>query len=205
MDANQLAEAIARAVELAKPAQEYCFLWIDWWPMCMTKAEWSGWMQAIGSALALAIAIGLPSYQKRKAEAENYAMARQCVVYQGAALAAISALGGPDVAQTLRGSGESIATLRRMYAEVRPSQLPQLPMYAWLTAQTTAGHLFELTQQLGVRTIPDPVLRQSVQRFLDVTVQALQAFSDHDAKTRGRKPEQVPYPANTAPPAPPAA
>lgn len=32
---------------------EYCFLWIDWWPMCMTKAEWSGWMQVIGAFIAI--------------------------------------------------------------------------------------------------------------------------------------------------------
>jgi hypothetical protein len=76
MDTNQLAEGIARAIEAAKPAQEYCFLWIDHWSMCMTKAEWSGWMQAVGSALALALAIGLPYIQKRKAELENYLMAK---------------------------------------------------------------------------------------------------------------------------------
>ncbi|QOF80314.1 hypothetical protein [Variovorax sp. 38R] len=38
------------------PAPEYCFLWIDWWPLCMTKAEWSGWMQAIFSVAAIAAA-----------------------------------------------------------------------------------------------------------------------------------------------------
>lgn len=32
---------------------EYCLLWIDWWPLCMTKAEWSGWCQVAVSALAL--------------------------------------------------------------------------------------------------------------------------------------------------------
>lgn len=35
-------------------ATEYCFLWIDWWPLCMTKAEWSGWVQAVGSVAAIA-------------------------------------------------------------------------------------------------------------------------------------------------------
>ena len=43
------------------PATEYCFLWIDWWPLCMTKSEWSGWAQAIGAVLALAIAIAIPA------------------------------------------------------------------------------------------------------------------------------------------------
>lgn len=32
---------------------EYCFLWIDWWVVCMTKSEWAGWVQAVGSVLAL--------------------------------------------------------------------------------------------------------------------------------------------------------
>lgn len=66
MDANQLADAIARAVELAKPATEYCFLWIDWWPTCMTKAEWSGWMQAIFSVLAIAAAVAIAGWQRRE-------------------------------------------------------------------------------------------------------------------------------------------
>jgi len=38
------------------PATEICLLAIDWWPMCMTKAEWSGWVQAIGSIAAIAAA-----------------------------------------------------------------------------------------------------------------------------------------------------
>lgn len=39
---------------------EYCFLWIHWWATCMTKAEWATWMQAIGSVLALGIAVWIP-------------------------------------------------------------------------------------------------------------------------------------------------
>jgi len=58
MDANQLAEALARAVEAAKPAAEYCFLANQdrWWTVCMTKGEWSGWMQAIFSIVAIGTA-----------------------------------------------------------------------------------------------------------------------------------------------------
>jgi hypothetical protein len=71
MDADQLAEGIARAVEAAKPAQEYCFLWIDHWSMCMTKAEWSGWMQAIGSVVALLIAIWIPWRERKLKKIED--------------------------------------------------------------------------------------------------------------------------------------
>jgi len=35
------------------PTPEYCLLAINWWPLCMTKAEWSGWMQAIGAVVAI--------------------------------------------------------------------------------------------------------------------------------------------------------
>lgn len=49
------------------PAAEYCFLWIDWWPMCMTKAEWSGWAQAVGSFMALLLAIVLAGKARRDA------------------------------------------------------------------------------------------------------------------------------------------
>lgn len=35
---------------------EYCLLWVDWWPLCMSKTEWSGWMQALGSIAAILIA-----------------------------------------------------------------------------------------------------------------------------------------------------
>lgn len=38
------------------PTPEYCLLWIDWWPFCMSKAEWSGWVQAIGSIGAIVFA-----------------------------------------------------------------------------------------------------------------------------------------------------
>ncbi|MVT30126.1 hypothetical protein GO496_24610 [Acidovorax citrulli] len=62
MNADQLLDAMARAVEMAKPAQEYCIAATRdyWWTVCMTKAEWSGWVQAVGSILALAVAIAAP-------------------------------------------------------------------------------------------------------------------------------------------------
>ena len=37
------------------PPPEYCLFWIDWWPLCMTKSEWSGWMQAAGAVFAIAM------------------------------------------------------------------------------------------------------------------------------------------------------
>lgn len=65
MKTDQLIEGIGQAVAATKPMQEYCLFWWDWWPMCMTKAEWSGWMQAIGALAALAIAMWLSGSQMR--------------------------------------------------------------------------------------------------------------------------------------------
>lgn len=63
MTAQELYDGVARAVEAAKPAQEYCFLWIDHWSTCMTKAEWSGWMQAVFSVAAILAAALLTRWQ----------------------------------------------------------------------------------------------------------------------------------------------
>lgn len=68
MNASQLVEALARAAEAAKPAQEYCLFWIDWWPMCMTKTEWASWVQAIGGLIAIAAAGWYLAKQLRHAE-----------------------------------------------------------------------------------------------------------------------------------------
>ncbi|ADU36927.1 hypothetical protein [Variovorax paradoxus] len=58
------------------PATEYCFLWIDWWPLCMTKAEWSGWMQAIFSVAAI-IAAGAFAMISIRATREDQISARR--------------------------------------------------------------------------------------------------------------------------------
>lgn len=55
MDANQLAEAIARAVEAAKPAQDYCWGLLGW-SACMSKSEWAAWVQAVFSIVAIGAA-----------------------------------------------------------------------------------------------------------------------------------------------------
>jgi len=73
MDANQLAEALARAVEIARPAQEYCIAATSdhWWTVCMTKAEWSGWMQALFSVVAIGFSAYFALKQRRDIEADQ--------------------------------------------------------------------------------------------------------------------------------------
>lgn len=45
------------------PTPEYCLFWVDWWPICMTKGEWSGWVQAVGSVIAIMAAAGAVWWQ----------------------------------------------------------------------------------------------------------------------------------------------
>jgi hypothetical protein len=52
------------------PAQiapaEYCFLLIDHWSTCMTKGEWSGWVQGVGTILAIMGSAALVYWQVNK-------------------------------------------------------------------------------------------------------------------------------------------
>lgn len=65
MDANEIYNGIAAAVEVAKPAQEYCFLWINTWPTCATKSEWASWLQSFGVLVALYAAIKAPEWSRK--------------------------------------------------------------------------------------------------------------------------------------------
>jgi hypothetical protein len=74
-DARQTRRSEMLQLVPAPPAPpEYCLLWADrWWPwadpwwLCMQKAEWSGWAQAVGALIALYIAIRLPVKARRDA------------------------------------------------------------------------------------------------------------------------------------------
>ncbi len=55
-------------METAPP--EFCLLWIEHWSTCMTKSEWAGWMQAIGTVAAIAVAIAIPWKQVQRARSQ---------------------------------------------------------------------------------------------------------------------------------------
>lgn len=80
MNADQLIEELGAAAAAAKPAQEYCFLWIDWWPMCMTKAEWSGWIQAVFSVVAILASSLLAIYLFHREKSHQRALHLQSAV-----------------------------------------------------------------------------------------------------------------------------
>jgi hypothetical protein len=72
MEVDQIPNAVAAAANAyVGAAQDYCFLggyWIfNHWAFCMTKAEWSGWFQAVGSVGAIAGAILIAYLQWKQA------------------------------------------------------------------------------------------------------------------------------------------
>lgn len=76
MDVNQLISGIGTAIAAAKPTQEYCLLFIDWWPMCMTKSEWAAWLQFLGVGAALFSVVYGPVIQR----AQNSAHAKKMLL-----------------------------------------------------------------------------------------------------------------------------
>lgn len=56
---------------------EYCLFYSAQWWLCMNKAEWSGWIQALGSVLAIAIAGGIAAYQINAARKQALEMERR--------------------------------------------------------------------------------------------------------------------------------
>jgi len=57
------------------PTPEYCLFGLNWWPLCMTKAEWSGWAQAIGAAAAIFFAVRIAGTQERQRRREAVTVA----------------------------------------------------------------------------------------------------------------------------------
>lgn len=56
---------------VAKEPIEYCFLWINWWATCLTKAEWAGWAQALGTIAAVGVAVWLSSREHARSREEQ--------------------------------------------------------------------------------------------------------------------------------------
>lgn len=182
MTTNQLIEALARAVESAKPAQEYCFFWIDWWATCMTKAEWSGWMQAIGAAIALIVAIALPYLQARHAHIKNYRMAKNCLMHQVGALLAIQTFAHSrgDWLPALRSARETIDTVVQAFDEVRPSELPKGSLPSWLGARSSASQLKAVIAQVDELVGSHEQVAGVIAGYLKTAELCLKSFSLFD-------------------------
>lgn len=125
MDIN----ALLAALKPAEPAAEYCLLWIQWWPLCMTKAEWSGWVQAIGSILAIAAGVAVVKWEFQQQRATRAGEER----HRLETLAGLAFFAGMDVAQVdmamtrLLYAPGSVRTLRRRLGLLREMPLIDIP------------------------------------------------------------------------------
>lgn len=178
MDANQLIKALGDAATAAKPPQEYCFLWIDWWATCMTKAEWSGWMQAIGSAIALLIAVAIPYLQTRHVHVKNYEMAKQCLTHALGVYFAIrtqSGLMGSGVA-ALHVSKTTLDTLVASLREVKASDLPQGSHSTWFPAVASIEQFKARADAVGTPALPAERIDEFIEGYVKLGEDYLRAF-----------------------------
>lgn len=179
MDTDKLMKALGDAAAAARPSQEYCLFWYDSWATCMTKAEWSGWMQAIGALVALLVAIGIPLLQKMHADAAQFEQARQCLLIQCALIDAIRT----NVRQDVRGARsavvaaqENCANLLARYREVRTPPLGLEQMAAWVGAQATAARLNEFVAEAFAGRVPRDNIAPALDLLMESSVESLVGF-----------------------------
>ncbi|CAN7316504.1 hypothetical protein [Acidovorax delafieldii] len=179
MDANQLIKALADAANAAKPPQEYCLFWIDWWPLCMTKAEWSGWMQVIGAVSALGIAIALPYWQKRVADRESFNRARQCLLMQCGVideLLKLAVAAGEKPRAALRSTFHLCANLAAMHDEVRLPHTSLRQLANWRTSRVTIEQLIELVGKIREEQIDEKNVLPALQALMKLSKEQLDDF-----------------------------
>ena len=125
MNADQIIEGIGKAVAATKPVPEYCFLWIDHWSTCMTKSEWSGWMQAVFSVIAILAAVRISTRQRREDLADEHDKQLAAMrTYLEAAKEAQSAI--EDVANKINGRNSHTPYSSLPRIESLQQTLPQL-------------------------------------------------------------------------------
>lgn len=71
MDAQQLFDGIARAVELAKPADQLCLIKNESYHLCMNLTEGAAWFQAIFAIFAILVTQRISSRTERLRAREN--------------------------------------------------------------------------------------------------------------------------------------
>lgn len=145
--------------------------------MCMTKAEWSGWMQAIGTFAAILFAIALPFLQSKYRRAKSYAMARHCLLQL---LATYSAMQAAIDSQTsakavVSASKANVDSLFKAFDGINAAELPASTLPSWWSARANANHLKDMQGYGG----PDDEI-VAILRFYETT--ARNCFDDFVAK-----------------------
>lgn len=193
MKASQLAESIERAVEAAKLPQEYCLLYIDSWATCMTKAEWSGWMQAIGAVFAILCAIGVAAWQVTAEARRN----------RRVALALFRPFAGALVAMPLRlpnGGTRSLWDIRltRLLLEGELRRVESVPLHA-LVGKEEMGFMalrlgalqaleaLKIAESTAQASPNGAVVSAEAYDFLQVALQTCKKATDEGLELFGQK------------------
>jgi hypothetical protein len=133
---------------------EYCLFWINWWATCLTKSEWSSWVQALGTILALVVAGLLAWWEVHRRRIEEG-------VRVGDALMARVAILDVLLTQltvflrTLREHGDAAAPSRygayrglvNILEEARKIELREMPTHASVLALTNARSVVALMSE----------------------------------------------------------
>jgi len=146
---------------------EYCLLWINWWPLCMTKTEWSGWVQAIGSIAALF----------------------------GAVWIAERAISASRQAKESDEKATNVDAISALLVDVRLfRQRIDECVRAWEAKMSAndfdIGRMAEIADRLEATPIPSQIPERA-KRWWRQTVEAVRRCSDHANELKGLTPEQI--------------
>lgn len=201
MNADQVIEGIGNVVAAAKPAQEYCFLWIDWWPMCLTKSEWSGWVQSIGVLVAMCAPWIHSYFVRRRAKALALDVFNQAlhIAKRGNRLDAIlgSVPSDPQQLQEAYGTASAIAHSIRDLTEDELSALHLFAPVAVSRLRTCAELRAKLLGLLGLaaeRQLPNDAHQhiykeaaRYAREYRELTADAVSLMRDSGWGSRPRK------------------
>lgn len=71
--AQTIGDTCDRCLEerVVNQTQELCLLWIQWWPLCMSRSDWASWVQAIGTVAAIVFAVRVANVQWQRQQRER--------------------------------------------------------------------------------------------------------------------------------------
>ena len=184
------------------PSTEYCLFWFwtDWWPLCMTKIEWSGWVQAIGAIAAILAGASAVWWQvKRQAESNRRAALAEEVrrlKVVGAALFHCRVVVETVQDEPNFPAKETLLDLRAQLSELRaipPFDFPDWKalhgiVYAHGTLETHLSRILEADSHLTRRAFDDR------EKYLNVVLNGIEFAEQLVAEAliqRGSEPEPI--------------
>lgn len=181
MNADQVIEGIGKAVA-ANSTQEYCLFWSDyWWWMCMTKDEWSGWMQAVGTFAAILFALALPFMQNKFRRARTYVLAKHGLMQLVATYEAMEYVirtGAFSTEGALKGIHPQLQSLVAALELVRADELSPAALPIWWSARANANQLTALANL----QFPEDALTETLAKYKSVANGCLSGFHVYEPR-----------------------